>query len=75
MKTKSRPRAPDYVPASADAVLDKADVARWFKVHPRTVQRLIHTQGLPTLNLMGRSPRFRAGDVLAWLAERGKKAA
>ena len=67
-------REPDYVPASADAVLTKDDVARWMKVHPRTVQRLIHTQGLPTLNLMGRSPRFRAGDILAWLATRARAA-
>lgn len=68
-------READYVPASMDAVLTKDDVARWMKVHPRTVQRLIHREGLPTLHLMERSPRFRAGDVLAWLTARGKKAA
>jgi len=67
-------KQPDYVPASPDAVLTKAELARWLKVHPRTIQRLVHGQGLPTLGLTSRQPRFLVRAVLAWLAERGKAA-
>lgn len=70
----SAKREADYAPASPDVVLDKAGVARWFKVHPRTIQRLVHTKGLPTLGLTERQPRFLVRDVLRWLEEQGRAA-
>jgi excisionase family DNA binding protein len=55
-----------------DTILDRDDVARWLKVEPREVQRLVKKKGLPCLPLGNKTLRFFRADVLAWLQQQRK---
>lgn len=53
---------------NSDAVLTRAEVAKWLQVRPRQLERL----GVPCLQLGRKTQRYLRADVLAWLeAQRG----
>lgn len=68
--TLTSPTAFLAVPAP-NAILTTAEVAAWLRVHPRQVQRL----GVPCLNLGHKTKRYRAADVIAWLAKQARRKA
>jgi excisionase family DNA binding protein len=45
------------------------DVARWLRVHPTTIYRLVKKRDLPGFKV-GSDWRFRQSDILRWLDER-----
>lgn len=48
------------------------DVARVLRVHPSTITRLVHNEGLPHIRLGANgSFRFRLAEVEQWLRDRG----
>jgi excisionase family DNA binding protein len=55
---------------SADSLLTSAQVAPLLGVrHPKTVERWVREKHVPCVRI-GRTLRFRAGDVLRWVAQR-----
>ena len=53
----------------ANTVLTQEQVARWLQISERTVRDL----GIPRLRLPDKTPRYAAGEVLAYLT--GKRGA
>jgi excisionase family DNA binding protein len=63
--------AKERVGKGDDDLLTSKEVAPLLGVsHPKTVEKWVKTKKLPCVR-MGRNLRFRRGDVLRWLAQRG----
>jgi excisionase family DNA binding protein len=60
------------VPEIAPAVMTVTDLARYLKVHPRTVYRLLKTGQLPAFKVGG-DWRFNVEEIDRWRAERKAK--
>jgi PTS system nitrogen regulatory IIA component len=52
-----------------ERLLTVRDVAKWFKVHEKTVYEWAERGKLPFIRL-GKRLRFQADDILQWLASR-----
>ena len=59
----------------AEEILSTAQVAQRLGLHPKTVARMVRTEGLPGHRVGGREFRFRTSEVGAWLAARTAKKA
>ena len=56
--------------SQAEPLLTAKEAAPYLGVrHPKTVERWVRVKGLPCVRI-GRTLRFRLGDVLLWLAQR-----
>ena len=51
-------------------VMDMDQAAALVGVHVKTLRRLIHEEGLPTLRRIGKLWRFSRREILEWLARR-----
>lgn len=63
--------APSLAELPDDAIVTAADVARYLGVSARTVQRA----PIPCLRVGPRTPRYRVGDVRAWVRSQTQGAA
>jgi len=63
---------PEQAPLLAD-YLDKHELAREFKVTPRTIDRWHVMRTGPKRVLLGQRVLYRRADVIAWLAEQDEK--
>lgn len=65
---QQRPR--QALASQAEPLLTAKEAAPYLGVrHPKTVERWVRVKGLPCVRI-GRTLRFRLGDVLLWLAQR-----
>lgn len=53
-------------------VISRRQAAKLIGVHPRTLSKLVHREGLPLLTVLGKSWRFSRREVLAWVGARAK---
>ena len=70
--TTSRPAASRALAPPETALLTPAELARWFQISERQVDRL---EGLPWVTFGKRSRRALVRSVLAWLEARKTSAA
>lgn len=63
----------DGVPVEQEQILTCAEVARMFRVDPKTVSRWERKGLLPCFRTAGNHRRFRASDVAALLKRNGAK--
>ena len=54
---------------STEALLTRAQIAQWLKVHPKQVARM----GVPALHLSPRVVRYQVSVVAEWLASQGAR--
>jgi excisionase family DNA binding protein len=54
---------------SNEALMDTADVARYLKMHPKTITSMVERGELKAYKV-GRHWRYRKGDIDAYLEER-----
>ena len=57
-----------YIPP----VLTEKELAKYLKVHPSTIYRLLRTEQLPAFRI-GSDWRFNAEEIERWLLEREQK--
>ena len=65
-----RLQAHEQVSLSMDPLLTAKAIAKVLGVHPRTLSRLAQSSSFPQPIRFGRSLRWRADQVLAWLMSR-----
>jgi len=58
---------PTSAAASIAPILTKDEIAQLLRVHPRTVERLVHAGHLPAGRRLGRQVRWLREDVLGAL--------
>ncbi|MEN1705706.1 MAG: hypothetical protein AAGJ54_09375 [Planctomycetota bacterium] len=68
--TAVAPTSDDATPA-VPRLLTQSKLAGWLEVSDRHVRKLM-ADGLPTVWVGPRSPRFEPERVLAWLRDRGE---
>jgi excisionase family DNA binding protein len=64
MKSDRQPQ-----PVPTDCLWTIAEVARYLRVHPKTVYKWVRDEGLPSIRIRS-AVRFHRSDVLRWLAAR-----
>ena len=62
-----RLREREQVSLTMDPLLTPKAVAKFLSVHPRTLSRLAHSSEFPQPIRIGRSLRWRADQISAWL--------
>lgn len=60
-----------YAPLDDDELLTPAEVARLFRVNPKTVTRWARAGKIQAIRTLGGHRRFRASDIRRYLEESG----
>lgn len=69
VRSELEPMLKDLVPTGKPALLTTAELAHELRVCSKTVDRM-RADGMPTLYVGDKCPRYRLESVLAWLESR-----
>jgi len=67
----AQPKPTGTIPIEEDELLTPAEVARMFRVNPKTVTRWARSGKIQAIRTLGGHRRFRASEVRAFLEQEG----
>ena len=69
METATAEPVPGHRAAQPESLMTVAELAKYLRMTPSTVYRMVEREQIPTLHLgvRRRSLRFRMADITAWL--------
>lgn len=71
VSTPAQPKTAGTIPLEDDELLTPAEVARMFRVNPKTVTRWARSGKIQAIRTLGGHRRFRASEVRQFLEQEG----